>query len=190
MSIEEGLRRATALFKQTHWGIEATHRFDVDDPDLPTDPMTEMGKVLEMGFETEDTEGFVQFGAGNILCFHPGDSRRLFVVCTDHQMRYNQEHIWQEDGDVYELREAFSEVGGRQAKFMRKPAVPKIEVQIIGDLSYVIYRTPKEGDLEDGEPAMYDHEFEDPQPLLCIDNRGRLWVAGGGYTVKEHGIIG
>ncbi len=56
----------------------------------------------------------------------------------------------------------------------------------LGALYAVEYITDK-GD--DGE-SIYRHELEDPLPVLAVDRRGLLLIAGGGYRVETRGIVG
>jgi hypothetical protein len=64
--------------------------------------------------------------------------------------------------------------------------VPKV-VYMLGYLKAVIYTTKKQGD--EGETD-YIHYFKKPLPILCADvNGNQLYIVGGGYKVKEEGIV-
>lgn len=56
----------------------------------------------------------------------------------------------------------------------------------LGRLHSVTYETVKKGD---GEPTLYEHEFEGKRPTL-IYNDGGLLIAGGDYVISAHGIEG
>lgn len=71
---------------------------------------------------------------------------------------------------------------------MRLPARPRVLVKL-GELDSVTYVTKK-----GREPVThYEHEFGEEggkRPVLAMDERKRLHVVGGDYTVTKAGIEG
>jgi hypothetical protein len=58
----------------------------------------------------------------------------------------------------------------------------------LGELVSVVYQTTKAGDPPRSE---YEHEFEQPRPILGYVRRSGLLVIGGGnYRVSVRGIVG
>lgn len=65
--------------------------------------------------------------------------------------------------------------------------IPSVVVNL-GILRAVLYQTSKKGD--DNE-SLYWHTFKLPFPNLCvIPGSNKLVIVGGGYTVKNKGIVG
>jgi hypothetical protein len=63
------------------------------------------------------------------------------------------------------------------------------ELIALGTVLKIIYVTRKGDDEEDVE---YDHDFSERSPPLLVygSDDGRLYILGGGYKVKVHGIVG
>jgi hypothetical protein len=62
------------------------------------------------------------------------------------------------------------------------------ELRGLGELVQVVYLTQKGGDPELVE---YEHDFRGKLPLLAYGAEdGRLYIVGGSYKVKRHGIVG
>lgn len=64
-------------------------------------------------------------------------------------------------------------------------SVPDV-VYRLGALEALQYRSDK----WDGKARSYVHKFGRQKPRLCADAAGRLWIVGGGYSVKAAGIVG
>lgn len=79
--------------------------------------------------------------------------------------------------------------GGKRAKFLVPSEVPEPDeaMPALGPLIEVVYLANK-GDR--GGRALYQHEFEGPHPWLVYNKKGKLLIAGGGYTVNDRGIVG
>jgi hypothetical protein len=58
----------------------------------------------------------------------------------------------------------------------------------LGWLYQVVYVTTKAGDTG---PTEYIHTFDEKNPPLLAygSDDGRLYIVGGGYVVRKHGII-
>ena len=64
---------------------------------------------------------------------------------------------------------------------------PDVMVKPLGAVTAVVYQTHKKGD----GPSYYIHQMAEISgkfPFLGVDNRGRLWLAGGNYTSPNPGI--
>jgi hypothetical protein len=177
-------------YKSSHWGIPHAKIHEVDDPNLP-DELVEMGKLLELGVLLEDEDGTseleqIEFGGHNICAFEPSKSERLYLVLDRHTRRLGRKNLILRDAPWTPLQKVADEIGGSQNAY----SYIDVEVQAVGPLVNIVYHTHKKGD----GPSDYIHTFgknEDGKteiPWLCIDDSGRLWVAGGGYDVPDAGI--
>ncbi len=86
---------------------------------------------------------------------------------------------------TYPLQDVAKAAGGRQAAFRQHH--PNVPVIILGLCTHVVYETDKK---EDGL-SQYIHEFGEEsgiRPILTCDKQGRVWLAGGNYTVPPEGI--
>ena len=74
--------------------------------------------------------------------------------------------------------------GGRHGK---RDDYPPVMVKPVGVLTDLVYYTHKKGD----GPSYYIHkmgELSHHFPVLCVDEQGRPWLAGGNYTCPTPGI--
>lgn len=62
------------------------------------------------------------------------------------------------------------------------------EFALVDQISQVEYETTKSH--MDGKPTIYYHDFERPLPTLYLDHEGFPVIDGGGYRIKEEGIVG
>lgn len=86
------------------------------------------------------------------------------------------------DWEELPLKSLAKEIGGKQVK-----GYPNVEVRPIGILTAVVYACEKEGDGY----SFYIHKMGEEsglQPCLAVDEKGRLWIAGGNYTSPIPGI--
>lgn len=60
------------------------------------------------------------------------------------------------------------------------------ELVLLGQMQSITYIATKGG----GDPVEWVHDFNDPLPLLCVDEQGRLNILGGAYWLAPHGIVG
>jgi len=178
-------RKLHDRFRSSHWGIEANQVWEVDDPDLPVE-LVEMGKLKELGWEGSNLglpADFFQFSAKASLTFCPA-TERLYCLLTprDQEALYQEFWIPHSHGRL-DLPALAHEAGGSQ----NGHPYPRIRVLPIGPATYIIYGTHKKGD----GPSLYEHEFGEESgllPWLAVDAQGRLWFAGGNYTVPDGGI--
>lgn len=187
------VKRAQDRYTSTHWGINPAQTWEIDDPDLP-DALVEMGKlkelVVHLGEVDEAADSIhLTFPAGCHLAFTaeaPAKSR-LFCILTERKEAALRRDLWEEGArqkaPVMSLKQAASHSGGARAR----SSYPSVQVRILGRCTDVVYFTEKQGD----GPSNYHHEFGEESglpPLLCVDAQGRLWFAGGNFTVEDAGI--
>ena len=181
---------AAERYTSSHWGIEPSKVYEIDDERLP-DELTEMGKLVELGVEVErDGDLWLQpikfkIKDTNIVAFDNGDAERLYLALDKQTLKSNR-RFRAPRVSYKSLHSIAKKVGGRQADYPH----PDVKVQAIGPLVNIVYSTHKKGD----GPSHYIHTFgkdedgETDLPWLCIDKKGNLWLAGGGYTVPDGGI--
>lgn len=200
------------LYRSHHWGIEADRVFDVDDPDLP-DELCVMGRLLEVevnvGRGRPVTLNFDRFAASDrnlaLLAFTAPRPRRLFAVLTGKaqaEMLHHARHCYT-DRAAMPLVELARAAGGLQAssKARRVCPYPDVDVVNLGTVAALVYSTAKKDDAKpkkrnprsarDYRPDGYHHTMGEDggvRPYLGLDADGRIWFAGGDYTVPEAGI--
>jgi len=182
---------AAERYTSSHWGLEPAAAYEFEDKHLPAE-LTEMGKLAELGVEIEkDGELWlypIKFAPRdtNIVAFSPDEAERLYLVLDKQTRKRTRRDMRASRVGYKSLRGVAEKIGGRQAEY----PYPSVRVQPIGPLVHVVYSTNKQGD----GPSQYIHTFgkdedgETELPWLCIDKEGRLWLAGGGYTVPDAGI--
>ena len=191
-------------YQRKHWGVPATTAYKVSHPALPAGyEVPELGKLLELRVrgKTGGKAGSNRMRLVRIeptqpaqLAYSPDKVSRLFCLLRPEDNAelardYGQDATWQSLNAIHRER------GGRQAQW---PYAVDVTVTILGILHAVVYHTNK-GSYEPGEdpdgPSNYVHEMgtegdEDPvKPLLCMDQRGYLYLAGGSYIVEDRGIV-
>lgn len=203
-------------FKDAHWGIEADQVLVVHDKDLPNG-LAMMGRLVELvvrspsGEEialTFDTDGQIPPAA---LCFDkPGGRRpeRLYNVLVPAVEERMRRQLWSKGRGVAPVPLStlarFDEDGDptlSDTRQLRRGGFAKVSVKPVGIVVSVTYRTAKLDDAEprrpnaraaaDFHPDDYEHECGEEsgiRPWLGVDERGRLWWAGGNYHVPVAGI--
>jgi len=180
-------------YRSYHWGFGPGNTVRINDDTLP-DELVEMGALrwlwvtLPNGEEVE--LGFPEGGWVAIDVKHPVD--RLYLPVPKQTMRALKRRYWDRRTEEWELAALADAVGGRQAGY----DYPSVTVAPIGVVTDVIYLTSKRGDgspedPQDGAPSEYIHAFGEESgvpPVLAVDGRGRLHLAGGNYTVPRAGI--
>lgn len=184
-------RKAIREYTEKHWGNAPDYVYEIPDDRLPA-TLVEMGKLEEIecyrigkdGNPTDDT----------VIIKWPEDDRCILAFCPRTQRLYNAypeaEHediargLWRDDERHPWLGDVARAVGGERSRYR----YPRVRVCIVGLVQHVIYYTHKKGD----GPSRYIHHLGEDggrQPVLCVDECGQTWWAGGDYTVEEHGII-
>jgi hypothetical protein len=178
-----------ARFTSSHWGIPPTAVYDIDDPDLP-DELVMMGHLREIQLVDADgdklrMDWFPKKGC--ILAFSADNREHLYLICDEKTQKRNRKLLRKKNpdgsGDYYRLTDLAKHAGGRQAKWDHAP----VDVQLLGTATDVVYATDKAGDGF----SEYIHALGEEtgvQPYVTVDRRGRLWFAGGNYTVPDEGI--
>lgn len=188
-------KRFIDTYKKMHWGLPADRIIEVRDPDYP-EHMVQMGNLVELRVQRT-----AQGQPSRILTdprrtplahlawdpTHP--HQRLYIVTQEPERQGAKRAFWNPRGVMYSLADLAALVRGHHA--MRD--YPTMAVQPIGVLTHVCYVTSKLPDWEeDGRrPSNYIHEMGEEgghPPILAVDSIGRLWIAGGTYTVEEGGI--
>lgn len=185
--------KGEARFTSAHWGNNPTRTWDVNDPDLP-DELVQMGRLKGFVVETfspvdrvlgEEVE--VSTPQTCHLTFTADTAERLYVVLDAKTQARLKRELWAPCVAAglapVKLASVARQVGGRQAKFKHA----NVSVIPLGFATDVYYSTHKKGD----GPSTYHHELGEEsgvKPALCVDAKGRLWLAGGNYTVPDAGI--
>ena len=184
---------AHARFRSAHWGIDPDKVYE--DPDIQG-TLVEMGKLCELHVEWEDDNGKPQQEILKFPKAKRGQQPPIVAFTTDNAERlYLSQPIWvkrrnkaliDKNADWEDLDAVAKDAGGRQSRW----AFPAIDVQVLGLCTHIVYATNKVGD----GASEYIHEFgeektpESACPILCVDADGRLWLAGGSYSVPDEGI--
>jgi len=173
-------------YRRNHWGIAHGRVLQLHDPDLPPD-LVEMGILEELDVEGL---GVVTFPEGSYagLCHDPGPAQKMYLITEDGARRWARRELW-DSSDALPLQVAQEMAGGRQVRYPHR--CPGLPVTVLGEALNVVYYTVKGGDAEEREGVSYKHELGEDggvPPLLCVDSHGRLWLAGGSYSVPSPGI--
>ena len=196
--------KGAQLYEEWHWGVPASSITDWKDPDVDSvlhggedGPLIETGRLVELHFREpgrrKDTVVRLNRDEanGSHLSFDPEHPHQRLYIHSHPSFAKRMHEKYRQD-DRYEngskhrevaLRRAASLVGGRHAT----ADYPKVDVVPIGILTHVVYATEKKGDGY----SFYIHKLGEEsgiKPALTIDNRGRLWIAGGNYTSPSPGI--
>jgi hypothetical protein len=182
-------------YVSSHWGEEPDCIWD--DPDFQG-VLVEMGKLRELHVIPAKANGRPDFKAepeiltftrsdGAILAFTTDHAERLYISQPD-PLKAKNRRLIDPSGEWHQLDDIARYAGGRQTRW----GYPDIEAQALGYVSHVVYFTAKKGDGK----SEYIHEFGEETKkitarkigILAIDVDGRLWIAGGDYTVHDDGI--
>lgn len=178
-------------YKEAHWGIPSKKEWHVPDPEVP-DVLVEMGKLLEIHLE-DGTK--IYFGSGCHLAYSTTQDTRLYTVLTKAAKKRLVKEFFDPREGVDHLGRVAKFTGGRQARYHHADVL----VQNIGLMTDVMYRCEKGSYLPGEEPdgdSRYIHKFGELTegggllPMVCVDQLGRLWFAGGSYKVLRGGITG
>jgi hypothetical protein len=168
------------------------------DPDFPDGILIECGNLCRIHFRAPKGDGThprrrrdttITFSKPvarqSWLAFdpeHPGD--RLYMLIKESACAHMAPRFW---GENEVAPKALSEwamlAGGRHAK----KGYPDVMAKPVGVMTAVVYYTEK----KDDGPSFYIHRMGEMScyfPILCCDQRGRLWVCGGNYTSPTPGI--
>ena len=194
--------RGAELYSEWHWGVPHASVDDWQDETVdgmlgPDGLVIETGRLVEVHFrephKRKDTVVRLNKAEanGSHLAFDPDHPHRRLYIFSHPKFaaRMHKKYLQNpqyEGGSRYKpmpLAQAAQIVGGRHGG----SDYPKIEVTPLGILTHVVYATEKTGDGY----SFYIHKMGEEsgvKPALAIDDRGRLWLAGGNYTSPNPGI--
>lgn len=182
-----------------HWGEEPDFVYEDPDPRLRPAVLHEMGKLQEIDVRVLDAGGR---RIGSIHLDFPDDDRcilaydrkthRLYCVYPSN-LTPTARGLWQARTPAMPLARVARALGNARSRPGRHERAgcapyPRVDVQPVGPVDHVVYWTHKRGH----GPSRYKHtlgENSGIRPDLCVSADGRLWWAGGNYTVEKHGII-
>ena len=195
---EKELKDGAKRYADWHWGDPARKVVDLNDPDMPR-TLIECGRLIRLhvrapraGSKTNPRrvrDSMIEFStsvSGNShIAFDPDHSNdRLYLVIPPGARKVIKERFWdQNTADPMDLNDLAMAIGGRHGK----RDYPNVTVRPIGICTAVVYRTTKTGDGN----SYYIHrmaELSGHYAALAADAKGRLWLAGGKYTVPNPGI--
>ena len=172
-----------------------------DDPDYPEGVLIECGNLCRIHFRAptqqeleevhprrrrDTTISFpLSVASQSYLAFDPEhQDDRLYMLITRKGTDGLKDLFW--DGNpapIKSLAEWAMLAGGRHAR----GGYPHVAAKPIGVMTAVVYYAHKKGD----GPSYYIHKMGEVTchfPILCCDQRGRLWVCGGNYKNPTPGI--
>jgi hypothetical protein len=201
------LEKGNSRYDDWHWGVGPSKVMDWDDPDYPR-MLIECGRLVRMHVRAPDNwvanpkahprrkrDTMIELSRvaseNSHIAFDPDHpEERLYLLVDSNVSKTLARRFWHEnDSKPIELNALAAIAGGKHGK---RADYPQIKVKPIGVLTAVVYRTHKKGDENPGDPrSFYIHavgELSNHYPILSVDERGRLWLAGGNYTAPSPGI--
>ena len=212
------LTRGNKDYSNWHWGDEPVNVIDWDDDTYPEYLVTcgnlvrihfravrgeaDDGKQVKgpagqlmkknKGHPRREKDTMIELArpmaAKSFLTFDPSHSnQRLYLLITPEVAPILAEKFWHDNTiNPLKLSTVASIAGGRQG-MSNSDAYPDLWVKPIGLCTALVYHTLKKGD----GASYYIHnvgEITGKFPIICCDELGRLWLAGGDYTCPEEGI--
>jgi hypothetical protein len=186
---------AARAYNDWHWKLDATHLIDWPDPDYP-DELIECGRLVELRVRepsqrrtTHITLAGAEIDKSHLAFDHQHPYQRLYILASDAVRRDAKIRFWDRStGPTWDLNDLAEAVGGHHGT----PDYPPVKVKPVGILLSFVYATRKKDDFEeDGKGSYYVHKCGEEsglQPVLAVDARGRLWVAGSNYTSPPAGV--
>ena len=117
------------------------------------------------------------------------EHERLYRLVLPSQRKTLKERFWDHNAmKPVNLNDLAKIAGGKHG---RKRDYPNVMAKPLGVLTAVVYYTAKKGDAKPNGGSFYIHhvgEISSRYPFLCIDKKGRLWLAGGNTTSPTPGI--
>jgi hypothetical protein len=199
------IKKGKQKYRKWHWGHEARQAVDWNDPDMPR-MLIECGRLVRMharlprniaglAHPRRRRDTMIEFSrnvspAAHIAYDPSHPHERLYLLIPQSQQGTIKQRFWDRipDDQIRDLNDWATIAGGRHA---RKRDYPHIRVKPIGILTGVVYYTAKKGDAPRHSGSFYIHhvgELSAVYPILCVDQQGRLWLAGGNYTSPPPGI--
>lgn len=194
--------RGVKLYKDWHWGIEPEHVIDWPDPDYPEGLLIECGRLVRLHFRLPQppsgrsrhprrrSDSMIQLSREAVNQSHVAydpehPDHRLYLMLPEGTRRILKRRFWDENPLsaqplIYWARLA----GGRHG---RQDDYPGVRAKPVGVLTAIVYFTHK----KDDGPSYYIHKMGELTcffPVLCCDEQGRLWLAGGNYRCPTPGV--
>ncbi len=171
-----------------------------NDPDYPEGALIECGNLARIHFRAPDThtttrhprrrrDTFITFSRPvakhSYIAFDPEHvDDRLYLLIQPSATGFLAERFWRDNAVEPRALEEWAQVaGGRHSR----GGYPSVMAKPVGVMTAVVYFTTK----KDDGPSFYIHRMGEMScyfPILCCDQRGRLWVAGGNYRSPTPGI--
>jgi len=194
---DEEVRQGSKSYEDWHWGLGSQKVVDWKDPDMPP-TLIECGRLIRMHVRApgggthprrkRDTmiELSRSTSANSHVAFDPEHpDERLYLLLSPSARPTIKERFWDHNNlPATNLNQMAAHAGGRHGK---RRDYPSVAVKPVGVLTAVVYYTHKKGD----GPSYYIHQMGELShnfPILCVDKKGRLWLAGGNYTCPSPGI--
>jgi hypothetical protein len=195
--------RGSKQYNSWHWGHSARRVVDWKDKDMPR-MLVECGKLVRLHVRAPRTtnsrhprrrrDAMIEFSrsvsADAHVAYDPDHSHeRLYLLVPKRQQATLKKRFW--DGNTIAPRDLNDLAAIAGGKHGRKRDYPNVMCKPIGVLTGVVYYTAKKGDSPENGGSFYIHhvgELSAHYPFLCIDQKGRLWLAGGNYTSPAPGI--
>lgn len=191
--------RGAKAFEDWHWGNGPAQVADWDDPDMP--PMLiECGRLIRLHVRApranpakhprRERDAMIelsrQASSASHVAFDPDHPhQRLYLLANPRVLPALRKRFWAEnEAPAMPLGQLALLAGGRHGGGTDYPSVM---VKPVGVLTAVVYNTNKKGD---GQSYYIHHmgEMSHHFPILAVDVKGRLWLAGGNYTSPSPGI--
>ena len=171
-----------------------------DDPDYPEGVLIECGNLARLHFRAPsmNEEGrhprrrrdtVITFSRpvarSSYLAFDPEHADdRLYMLVSPPACEFLAQRFWQDNTVAPKLLEEWAMLaGGRHSR----GGYPNVMAKPIGVMTAVVYYTTK----KDDGASFYIHRMGEMScyfPILCCDQKGRLWVCGGNYKNPTPGI--
>lgn len=176
-------------YKNHHWGINPTRIVTYDDPDLP-DSLVEMGRLAELHISPPNGPEYVlevdpeDMEDCHLLYDKNHKHQRLYILLPKKVMEKVKRIAGRRANPPTTLQSVARKAGGHH----KGADYPDVAVRPLGRLINGVYATNKKGDGS----SLYVHRFGEEggvEPIIGVDNKGRIWFAGGSYYVTPSGII-
>lgn len=200
---EDEIKKGAKGYTDWHWGYGPRRVVDVEDDDIPAKHMIQCGRLIRMHIRVprdarsahprRRTDAMIEFShsvGGSHIAYDPDHQHeRLYLIVPPSQRKTFKKHFWTDNPmPARDLNELAAIAGGKHG---RKTDYPHIQCKPLGILTAVVYNTAKKGDSPEYGSSHYIHhvgELSRYYPFLCVDAKGRLWLAGGNYTSPNPGI--
>ena len=196
----EAAAKGNKEYADWHWDISPQKVVDWNDPDMPA-TLIECGRLIRLHIRAPNSRGkrthprrkrdtMIELSrrasANSHLAYDPDHPQeRLYLLVDKSALPALKKRFWTDNPMApLPLGQMARLAGGRHGK---RDDYPPVMVKPVGVLTDLVYYTHKKGD----GPSYYIHkmgELSHHFPVLCVDEQGRPWLAGGNYTCPTPGI--